>query len=103
MFYRNWRFTLISLSVAPILFAVVYLFTRHIRKRRGSSKEGKRTGVHSSGSVLVHTSSEAFTREDYEGGASASSLDNVETALRAQSLKMKLFLWLKSSRRWEPV
>src|SRR5579863_660663 len=32
MFYINWRFTLIALSVAPPLFAVVYTYTRRIKK-----------------------------------------------------------------------
>src|SRR4029077_9833762 len=32
MFYINWRFTLIALSVAPVLFVVVYYFTRQIKK-----------------------------------------------------------------------
>jgi subfamily B ATP-binding cassette protein MsbA len=32
MFYINWRFTLIALSVAPGLFAVVYSYTRRIKK-----------------------------------------------------------------------
>jgi len=32
MFYVNWRFTLIALSVAPVLFVVVYTYTRRIKK-----------------------------------------------------------------------
>jgi len=32
MFYLNWRFTLIALSVAPFLFALVYTYTRRIKK-----------------------------------------------------------------------
>ncbi len=32
MFYINWRFTLIALSIAPVLFLVVYSFTRRIKK-----------------------------------------------------------------------
>src|SRR5207248_9443317 len=32
MFYLNWQFTLIALSVAPALFLVVYSFTRRIKK-----------------------------------------------------------------------
>ncbi len=32
MLYLNWRFTLISLAIAPALFAVVYVFTRRIKK-----------------------------------------------------------------------
>src|SRR5207247_10586066 len=32
MFYINWQFTLIALSVAPILFLVVYFYGRRIKK-----------------------------------------------------------------------
>jgi ATP-binding cassette, subfamily B, bacterial len=32
MFFINWRFTLIALSVAPVLFVVVYSYTRRIKK-----------------------------------------------------------------------
>ena len=32
MFLTNWRFTLIALSVVPVLMAVVYSFTRKIKK-----------------------------------------------------------------------
>jgi subfamily B ATP-binding cassette protein MsbA len=92
MFYLKWRFTLISLSVVPMLFAVVYLFTRHIKK---ATRE-----VRKKESELVSTVQEvfssirvvkAFAREDYEQRRfERQSLDNVETALRAQSLKMKM-------------
>src|SRR5579863_5431327 len=43
MFYINWRFTLIALSVAPPLFAVVYTYTRRIKKasREVRQKEGE--------------------------------------------------------------
>ena len=37
MLYLNWRFTLISLAIAPLLFAVVYFFTRRIKKCFDSS------------------------------------------------------------------
>src|SRR3990172_5319911 len=42
MFYLNWRFTLISLSIAPALFFVVYSYTRRIKKatRAVRKKEG---------------------------------------------------------------
>ena len=33
MFYINWHFTLIALSVAPVLFLVVFRYTRRIKKR----------------------------------------------------------------------
>src|ERR1019366_4880694 len=32
MVYKNWRFTFISLAIAPVLFLVVYMFTRRIKK-----------------------------------------------------------------------
>src|SRR2546429_397132 len=32
MFYVDWRFTLIGLSVAPVLFLVVYFYTQRIKK-----------------------------------------------------------------------
>src|SRR5882724_2950200 len=32
MFYLNWRFTLIALSVTPVLFTVVFVYTRRIKK-----------------------------------------------------------------------
>ena len=43
MFYLNWRFTLIALSVSPVLFLVVYSFTRRIKKasREVRKKEGE--------------------------------------------------------------
>ncbi len=49
MFYLNWRFTLIALSVAPVLFLVVYCFTRRIKSgvaRR--SQERRRAALQSS-------------------------------------------------------
>ena len=47
MFYINWRFTLIALSVAPVLFAVVYSYTRRIKKasREVRKKEGEMVSV----------------------------------------------------------
>jgi subfamily B ATP-binding cassette protein MsbA len=31
MFYINWRFTLLALSIAPVLFVIVYFYTRRIK------------------------------------------------------------------------
>src|SRR6266513_4554887 len=47
MFYLNWRFTLIALSVAPVLFAIFYSYTRRIKKasRAVRKKEGEITSV----------------------------------------------------------
>jgi ATP-binding cassette subfamily B protein len=47
MLYLNWRFTLIALSVAPVLFVVVYSYTRRIKKaaREVRKKEGEIVSV----------------------------------------------------------
>lgn len=92
MFYVNVRFTLIALSVVPILFLLVFHYTRKIKKasRAVRKKESELTSV-----VEEVLTSErlvkAFAREDYEVRRfEAESLENVETALRARSLKAKL-------------
>jgi ATP-binding cassette subfamily B protein len=92
MLYLNWRFTLISLSIAPVLFLVVYGFTRRIKQasRDVRKKESELVSmvaeVFSSIRVV-----KAFAREDYEEARfERQSLENVETALRARTLKMLL-------------
>jgi ATP-binding cassette, subfamily B, bacterial len=92
MLYLNWRFTLISLSIAPVLFLVVYAFTRRIKKasRNVRTKESELVSmvaeVFSSIRVV-----KAFAREEYEENRfERQSLENVETALRARNLKMLL-------------
>ena len=61
MFYINWRFTLIALSVSPVLFVFVYFFTRRIKNifMRGT-QEGKRTDLRSAGSLYFHPRGESF-------------------------------------------
>jgi subfamily B ATP-binding cassette protein MsbA len=92
MFYLNWRFTLIALSVAPPLFAVIYTYTRRIKKasREVRKKEGEITSV-----VEEVLSSmrvvKAFAREDYEvRRLDRESLEGVEIALKARTLKARL-------------
>ncbi len=92
MFYLDWRFTLIALSVVPALFAVVYTFTRRIKKasRAVRKKEGE----------IVSTLEEvlssirivkAFAREDYEQKRfEAESMESVDLALQARNIKAKL-------------
>ena len=92
MFYLNWRFTLIALSVTPFLFIVVYTYTRRIKKasRELRKKEGEVISVVAEvlNSIRVV---KAFAREDYEEARLAQqSLENVEVALKARSLKAKL-------------
>src|SRR5262249_18371570 len=92
MFYINWRFTLIALSIAPILFAVVFTYTRRIKKasRDVRQKEGEVISVIQEvlGSIRVV---KAFAREDYEQKRlEEESLESVEMALKARGLKAKL-------------
>ncbi len=92
MLYLNWRFTLISLSIAPVLFLVVFFLTRRIKK----ASRAVRTQESELVSIVEEVFSsirvvKAFAREDYEEQRfEQQSLANVDTALRARSLKMKL-------------
>jgi ATP-binding cassette subfamily B protein len=92
MFYVNWRFTVLALSVVPILFAVVYFYTRRIKA--ASRAVRKREGELLSGVAEVLSSIhvvQAFAREDYEDRRFASeSRSNVEAGLQARSVKAKL-------------
>jgi subfamily B ATP-binding cassette protein MsbA len=92
MFYINWRFTLIALSVAPVLFAVVYTYTRRIKKaaREVRRKEGEIVSVIQEVLTSIRVV-KAFAREEYEQRRlEEESLESVEIALRARSLKAKL-------------
>jgi ATP-binding cassette, subfamily B, bacterial len=92
MFYINWRFTLIALSVTPLLALVVFKYTRSIRKasREVRKKEGEIVSVIQevlSSMRLV----KAFAREDFEvHRLEEESLENVEIALRARGMKARL-------------
>jgi ATP-binding cassette, subfamily B, bacterial len=92
MFYINWRFTLIALSVTPFLALVVFKYTRSIKQaaREVRKKEGEIASV-----IQEVLSSmrvvKAFAREDYEvRRLEEESLENVEIALRARGIKAKL-------------
>ena len=92
MLYINWRFTLIALSVAPVLLVVVYTFTRRIKKasRAVRKKESELVSVVEEVLTSIRVV-KAFAREDYEVKRFESqSLENVETALEARSIKAKL-------------
>ena len=92
MFYINWRFTLIALSVTPFLALVVFKYTRSIKQaaREVRKKEGEIASV-----IQEVLSSmrvvKAFAREDYEvHRLEEESLENVEIALRARGIKARL-------------
>src|SRR5947209_11016506 len=92
MFYLDWRFTLISLSVAPALFFIVYSFTRRIKNntRAVKKKEGEIASVVQESLTAVRLI-KAFSREDYESQRlDEKSLESVEMALLARSVKAKL-------------
>jgi len=92
MFYIDWRFTLVALSVAPVLFVVVYSYTRRIKKasREVRKKEGEMVSVMQEVLSSIRVV-KAFAREDYEQKRlQEESLESVEAALRARTLKAKL-------------
>jgi ATP-binding cassette subfamily B protein len=92
MFYINWRFTLLALSVAPVLFLIVYFYTRRIKaaSRAVRRRESELlSGVHDMLSA-IHVV-QAFAREDYEDKRFGSeSRQTVEVGLQARSLKARL-------------
>ncbi len=92
MLYLNWRFTLISLAVAPVLFLAVYFFTGRIKKASRNVRKKQSELVSLVEEVLSSIRVvKAFAREDYEERRfERQSLENVETALVARSIKMKL-------------
>jgi ABC-type multidrug transport system fused ATPase/permease subunit len=92
MFYINWRFTLLALSIVPVLFVVVYVYARRIKA--ASRAVRKREGELLSGVAEVLSSIhvvQAFAREDYEDRRFVSeSRYNVEAGLQARSVKARL-------------
>ena len=92
MLYVNWRFTLIGLSVAPVLFLFVYFYSRRIKDASRAVKR-KETEL-LSGVAEVFTAIQvvqAFAREDYEDRRfDSESRENVHAGLQARSIKAKL-------------
>jgi ATP-binding cassette, subfamily B, bacterial len=92
MFYFNWRFTLIALSVAPILFLQVYSLTRRIKQATRAVRKKESEIV----SVVAETLSsirvvKAFAREDYEEKRlEKETLESIEMTMRARSIKARL-------------
>ena len=92
MLYVNWRFTLIGLSVAPVLFVFVYFYSRKIKEASRTVKRKESDLM--SGVAEVFNSIQvvqAFAREDYEDRRFTSeSRENVRAGLQARSIKAKL-------------
>ena len=92
MFYLNWQFTLIALAIVPLLFFIVYSYTRRVKK---ASREVRKREGHLISVVEEVVSSirvvKAFAREDYEVRRfQGESLEAVDAALKARALKAKL-------------
>ena len=92
MFYFNWHFTLIALSVAPILFLQVYILTRRIKQATRAVRKKESDVV----SVIAETLSsirlvKAFAREDHEERRlEKETLQSIEITMRARSIKAML-------------
>ncbi|WP_109485169.1 ABC transporter ATP-binding protein [Occallatibacter savannae] len=92
MFWVNWQFTLIALAVVPPLFFIVNTYTRRVKKasREVRKKEGKMVSVVSEVVSSIRVV-KAFSREDFEVRRfEGESLEAVEAALAARSLKARL-------------
>jgi subfamily B ATP-binding cassette protein MsbA len=92
MFYLDWRFSLIGLSIAPVLFIVVYRFTRQIKKtaRAVKQKESELASVVQE-SISSARVVKAFAREEFEEHRlDRESQQNVALSLRARSVKARL-------------
>jgi subfamily B ATP-binding cassette protein MsbA len=92
MFYLNWRFTLIALSVAPFLFVVTYSYTRRTKKATREVRKKESEIVSRLQEVLSSIGLvKALAREDYEQKRlEEESAESVQIALRARSLKARL-------------
>ena len=92
MLWLDWRFTLAALSVAPLLFAVVYRLTRRIKRtaREVKRQESAMASVVQE-AVAAARVVKAFGREAYEEARlDRESLESVDVALRARSVKARL-------------
>jgi len=99
MLYLDWRFTLVALAVMPVLFIVVYRFTRRIKSasRAVRKREGQLLSVVAEVLTSIRVV-QAFAREDYEQKRfDAESLANVEAGLEARNLKARLAPHLDTS------
>jgi subfamily B ATP-binding cassette protein MsbA len=92
MAYINWRFTLIALSIAPVLSGVVFIYSRRIKKASRAVKKKESDLASDVAEILssIHTV-QAFAREDYEERRfDWGSRQNVHAGLQARSMKARL-------------
>jgi subfamily B ATP-binding cassette protein MsbA len=92
MFCLNWQFTFIALAVVPVLFVLVYTYTRKVKKasREVRKQEGRMVSVVQEVVTSMRVV-KAFAREDYEVKRfEGESVEAVEAALRARAMKARL-------------
>ncbi len=92
MIVMNWQFSLIALSIAPMLFFVVYQYTGRIKAaaRAVRKKESDLASVVQE-SIASARVVKTFAREDFEESRlDRESQESVALALRARSLKAAL-------------
>lgn len=92
MFYVNWDFTLIALSVTPFLIIFVFRFKHIVKKATHEvrKKESEIMSVVEEGLTSIRVV-QAFARGDYEEERlEQKSLENIQAALRARKIKSLL-------------
>jgi subfamily B ATP-binding cassette protein MsbA len=92
MFYLDWRFSLIGLSVVPALFVMVYRYTRRIKDaaRQVKASESALASVVQQAMTSARVI-KAFANEDFEEQRlDKESVASVDISLKARSLKARL-------------
>jgi ATP-binding cassette, subfamily B, bacterial len=92
MFYLDWRFALIGLSIAPVLFAIVFHFVHRIKDaaREVKRKESELASVVQE-SIASARIVKAFATEEFEEHRlDRQSRASVDASLRARSVKARL-------------
>ena len=92
MLYVNWRFTLIALSITPVLLLVAFTYTARIKKATRAVKKQESDLLSSVAEVLTSIRVvQAFAREDYEDRRfDWESRQTVAAGLQARSMKARL-------------
>jgi ATP-binding cassette, subfamily B, bacterial len=92
MFYLDWRFSLIGLSVAPVLLVMVYRYTRRIKAaaREVKSNESALASVVQEAMVSARVVKAFATEDQEEERLDQESRANVTVSLKARSLKARL-------------
>lgn len=92
IFAMDWRFALIALSVAPVLFLLVYRFTRRVKQaaRDVRRREGKVASIAQEVLSSIRVV-QAFTREDYEQARfERENLERISAGIEVRTLQAKL-------------